>query len=218
LVSTFGMTESSGCATRHLIDDSLEVRTETVGFPLPGMDLRIVDPGTLEPLAPGTPGEIQLRGPLVCDGYYNDPEKTAAAFLPDGWFRTGDHGTLDADGRVAFLGRLRDIVRVGGENVSPAEVESHLMTHPAVHLAVVVGVPHPRLDEVPAAFIELKPGADGDVEELIAHCRGQIASFKVPRHIRFVSSWPMSATKILKSELQTQLVAELADASAPVPS
>ena len=218
LVSTFGMTESSGCATRHLLEDSLEQRTETVGFPLPGMELRVVDPETLEPMEPGAAGEIQLRGPLIADGYHNDPEKTAAAFLPDGWFRTGDHGAIDNDGRVIFRGRLRDIVRVGGENVSPAEVEAHLMTHPAVHFAVVVGVPDSRLDEVPAAFVELKADATVEVEELIDHCRGRIASFKVPRHVRFVSSWPMSATKILRSELQSRLVSELADQPAPVRS
>jgi acyl-CoA synthetase (AMP-forming)/AMP-acid ligase II len=210
LVSTFGMTETSGCSTAHDLDDDLAVRTETVGLPLPGLQARIVDPESLQELPRGTPGEIQLRGPLLCDGYYNDPEKTAAAFLPDGWLRTGDHGSMDESGRLAFLGRIRDIVRVGGENVSPAEVEAHLMTHPAVHLAVVVGVPDERLDEVPAAFVELRPGASASEEELIAHCRGRIASFKVPRHVRFVTTWPMSATKILKSELKDRLVEELA--------
>lgn len=210
LVSTFGMTESSGCSTSHELDDELSVRTDTVGLPLRGLEARIADPDTLEDLPAGTPGEIQLRGPLLCDGYYNDPEKTATTFLPDGWMRTGDHGKLDESGRLAFLGRIRDIIRVGGENVSPPEVEAHLMTHPAVHLAVVVAVPDERLDEVPAAFVELRPGASASEQELIAHCRGQIASFKVPRHVRYVTAWPMSATKILKSELQDALVAELA--------
>jgi fatty-acyl-CoA synthase len=216
IVSTFGMSESSGCSTTHDLDDSLTVRSETVGLPLPGLEARIVDLETLAELPPGTPGEIQLRGPLLCDGYYNDPERTAVTFLPDGWLRTGDHGTLDADGRLAFLGRLRDIVRVGGENVAPTEVEAHLMTHPAVHLAVIVGVPDPRLDEVVAAFVECRAGATVSEAELIAHCRGRIASFKVPRHIRFVTGWPMSATKILRSELRAGLLAELAESAAPL--
>jgi fatty-acyl-CoA synthase len=210
IVSTFGMSESSGCSTTHDLDDSLEIRSETVGLPLPGLEARVVDPETSQALEAGAPGEIQLRGPLLCDGYYHDPEKTAATFLPDGWLRTGDHGRLDASGRLAFMGRLRDIVRVGGENVSPPEVEAHVMTHPAVHQAVVVGVPDERLDEVVAAFVECRAGASVTEQELIDHCLGRIAGFKVPRHIRFVDSWPMSATKILKSELQAGLISELA--------
>lgn len=216
VVSTFGMSESSGCSTTHDLDDPLTVRSETVGLPLPGLEARIVDPDTLAVLPAQVPGEIQLRGPLLCDGYYRDPEKTAATFLPDGWLRTGDQGQIDDTGRLAFMGRLRDIIRVGGENVSPVEVEAHLMTHPAVHLAVVVGVPDLRLDEVVAAFVECRAGASVETNELIAHCRGQIASFKVPRHIRFVTSWPMSATKILKADLRDGLIRELEGASPPV--
>lgn len=214
LVSTFGMTESSGCSTMHDLDDDLSARTDTVGLPLRGLQARIVDPETLVELPRDTPGEIQLRGPLLCDGYYRDPEKTATLFLEGGWMRTGDHGKMDASGRLVFLGRIRDIIRVGGENVSPPEVEAHLMTHPAVHLAVVVGVPDERLEEVPAAFVELQPGASASEEELIAHCRGRIASFKVPRHVRYATEWPMSSTKILKSKLQEQLAAELAERKA----
>jgi acyl-CoA synthetase (AMP-forming)/AMP-acid ligase II len=209
LVSTFGMTESCGCSTQHDLDDALEVRTGTVGLPIPGLELRIADPESAEELAPDTPGEIQLRGPLLFDGYYKDEEKTRAAFLAGGWMRTGDLGSVDADGRARYLGRIKDIIRVGGENLSPAEIEAHLMTHPAVLIAQAFGIPDERLEEVPAAFVEVRPGASATEEELIAHCQGAIARFKVPRHIRFVTEWPMSATKVQKFRLRESLMAEL---------
>lgn len=209
LVSTFGMTESCGCSTFSDIDDPLDLRCETVGPVIAGLELRIADPVTDEPLPPDTRGEIQLRGPLLFDGYYNDPKKTAATFLPGGWMRTGDLGSLTPEGRARFEGRLKDIIRVGGENLSPAEIEAHLMTHPAVLIAQAVGIPDARLDEVPVAFVELREGMQATEEELIAHCEGAIARFKVPRHIRFVSEWPMSATKVQKFRLREQIMAEL---------
>ena len=116
---------------------------------------------------------------------------------------------MDAEGRVAFLGRIKEMIRVGGENVGPAEIEGLVSTHPAVHLVQAVGVPDERLEEVPAVFVQLKPGAAASEEELIAWCSGRIASFKVPRHVRFVDEWPMSATKIQRFRLREQLVAEL---------
>jgi fatty-acyl-CoA synthase len=211
LVSTFGMTESCGCSTFSDIDDPLELRMDTVGPPIAGLELRIADPLTDTALAPDLQGEIQLRGPILFDGYYKDPEKTAATFLAGGWMRTGDLGSVSADGRARYHGRLKDIIRVGGENLSPAEIEAHLMTHPAVLIAQALGIPDERLDEVPVAFVELRAGAAATEEELIAHCRGAIARFKVPRHIRFVEDWPMSATKVQKFRLREQIVAELAN-------
>ena len=175
---------------------------ETVGPPIAGLELRIADPLTDEPLPPGRQGEIQLRGPILFDGYYKDPEKTAATFLEGGWMRTGDLGSRDAGGRARYHGRIKDIIRVGGENLSPAEIEAHLMTHPAVLIAQALGIPDERLDEVPVAFVELRAGATATEEELIAHCQGAIARFKVPRHIRFVTEWPMSATKVQKFRLR----------------
>jgi fatty-acyl-CoA synthase len=213
-LSLYGLTEGGGPIANNRMDDSLETRVTTCGRALPGCELRIVDPQTRQPLRAGAPGEIAIRGVNVTMGYHRDAEKTAAQFDGDGWFHTGDHGLLDADGRLQFLGRLKEMLKVGGENVAPAEVEEQLSLHPAVKLAQVVGVPDPRLEEVVAAFVELRPGASATADELLEHCRGQIASFKQPRHIRFVTEWPMSATKIQKEPLRRQLVAELEAAEA----
>jgi acyl-CoA synthetase (AMP-forming)/AMP-acid ligase II len=178
------------------------------------MEVRIVDPETGVDLPTGGEGEILVRSPGLFDGYANDPEKTQAAFDQDGWYRTGDRGALDADGRLRFLGRLKDMLKVGGENVGAAEIESLLSTHAAVKLVQVVGVPDARLEEVPAVFVELRAGASATADELIAFCSERIARFKVPRYVRFVSEWPMSATKIQKGPLRERLVAELAAESA----
>jgi acyl-CoA synthetase (AMP-forming)/AMP-acid ligase II len=128
-----------------------------------------------------------------------------------GWFHSGDRGKLDAEGRLTFLGRLKDMLKVGGENVAALEVEAYLGTHPAVKIAAVVGVPDERYDEVPAAYVELVPGEQLTEDELIEFCRGRIASFKVPRYVRFIgaSDWPMSASKIQKFRLREQLLEEL---------
>jgi acyl-CoA synthetase (AMP-forming)/AMP-acid ligase II len=126
-----------------------------------------------------------------------------------GWLHTGDLGVVDADGRVSYRGRSKDMLKVGGENVSAMEVEAYLLGHPAVKVVQVVGVPDPRYVEVPAAFVELAPDATATEAELVEFCRGRIASFKVPRHVRFVDEWPMSATKIQKHRLRESLVAEL---------
>ena len=147
--------------------------------------------------------------PSLVYPFHGDPERTAEVLDADGWLHTGDRGTVDAEGRVAFLGRIKELIRVGGENVGPAEIEGLVSTHPAVHLVQAVGVPDERLDEVPAVFVQLKPGAKASEEELIAWCRGRIASFKVPRYVRFVDEWPMSATKIQRFRLRERLVTEL---------
>ena len=176
--------------------------------PVPGHEVRIVDPETDDELPVGERGEITVRGPGLFERYHNDPEKTAEA-MRGGWFHTGDLGCVDAAGRLTFLGRLKDMLKVGGENVAAVEIEAYLVTHPAVKIAQVVGVPDARYVEVPAAFVELVDGADATEEELIDYCRGTIASFKVPRHVRFVTEWPMSATKIQKFQLREDLLAEL---------
>ena len=208
-VQLYGSTEGGGAITYNSLDDDLAARTETCGLPLPGCEVRIVDVETGGALPDGEEGEIQVRSPGLFGGYANDPEKTAAAFDPDGWYRTGDRGALDATGRLRFLGRLKDMLKVGGENVAPAELEAVLMTHPAVQLVAVVGVPDSRLDEVPAAFVELRPGAEASADELIAFLMGRLARFKLPRHVRFVTDWPMSATKVQKDVLRRGLEAEL---------
>jgi fatty-acyl-CoA synthase len=127
----------------------------------------------------------------------------------DGWFHTGDIGALSPEGRVTYLGRLKDMLKVGGENVAAVEIESYLGTHPAVSIAAVVGVPDPKYVEVAAAFLELRPGQELTEDEVVEFCRAGLAAFKVPRHVRFVTEWPMSATKIQKYRLQESLSAEL---------
>lgn len=208
-ITVFGMTETGGSAAMCERGDSLANRTETSGFALPGNEIQIRDPDGGAELPPGEPGEIVVRGRGVFAGYHNAPEKTAESFYPGGWFRTGDLGVMDADGRVTFRGRLKDMLKVGGENVAAVEVEGFLATHPAVNLAQVVAVPDQKYGEVPAAFIELAPGASATEQEIIDYCRDEIASFKIPRHVRFVDKWPMGATKILKYELRERICAEL---------
>jgi fatty-acyl-CoA synthase len=203
LVSIYALTEAGGAVTLTSLDDPLDTRVTTCGLPLAGTEVRI-----------SQESEILVRGISVCDGYHADPEKNAEAFDAEGWLHTGDRGALDADGRVRFLGRLKEMMKVGGENVAEVEVESHISTHPAVKLVQVVGVPDARLDEVPAAYVELRPGFEATEEDIIAHCRGQIASFKVPRHVRFVTEWPMSASKIQKGLIRERAARELVAADA----
>ena len=206
ICASYGLTEGGGVIAFSHLDDPDEVRVRG-GRPFRGMEIRIADPETDEELAPGEVGQILVRGAGLFDGYHNDPAKTAEA-MRGGWLHTGDLGVVDADGRVSYRGRSKDMLKVGGENVSAMEVEAFLLGHPAVKVVQVVGVPDPRYVEVPAAFVELAPDAAATEEELIAFCRGRIASFKVPRYVRFVDEWPMSATKIQKHRLREALLAE----------
>lgn len=208
-VGTFGMTETAGTVCTSRLDDPLEARTRRLGVPLPGLEVRIVDPATGEDAPTGERGEILVRGYSLFEGYYKDPAKTAEALDAEGWYHTGDIGSLDAEGQIMFYGRLKDMLKVGGENVAAAEIEAFLAGHPAVKLAQVVGVPDERLQEVAAAFVELEAGQTVDAQELIEYCRGRIAGFKVPRHVRFVETWPMSTSKIQKFRLRDGLIDEL---------
>jgi fatty-acyl-CoA synthase len=208
-ITVFGMTETGGSAAMCELHDSLALRSDCSGRALPGNQIEVRDPDTGMTLAPGTPGEIVVRGRGVFAGYFNAPQKTAESFYEGGWFRTGDLGSLDDEGRVTFRGRLKDMLKVGGENVAAVEVEGFLATHPAVNLAQVVAVPDAKYGEVVGAFIELAPGAAADEQEIIDYCRDEIASFKVPRYVRFIEEWPMGATKILKSALQAHICTEL---------
>ncbi len=208
VVTAFGMTEFAGSVTMADPDDPLERRV-VQGRPLPGIEVAILDLVSGEPLPPGEAGEIVARGPMQFSGYHGDLERTAAAHAPGGWYRTGDLGYLDEDGALRFRGRLKDMLKIGGENVGSVEIESHLETHPAVALASVVGVPDERLGEVAAAFVQLRDGTSATEQDIIDHCRGSIASFKVPRYVRFVTEWPMSATKIRKVDLRTRIAHEL---------
>jgi fatty-acyl-CoA synthase len=209
ICNVYGQTETYGnCA---VIDghDPLAVRLEKSGRPVPGVEMRIVDPETRAGLPPGEIGEITVRG-HVTPGYWNDLERTAAAFDGDGYFLTGDLGILDRDGYLQFRGRLNEMVKTGGINVAPAEVEDILLTHDAVELAFVTGIPDPRLDQVLAAVILLKPGTTATQDELLTHCRGQLADYKLPRHFRFVEEdeLPLTSTGKLQKNRLPELFAE----------
>jgi len=208
-VGTFGMTETAGTVTTSRLDDPLEQRIKRLGQPLPGVEVCIFDPETRSEAAPGGRGEVLVRGYSILEGYYKDARKTAEALDPAGWYHTGDIGSIDADGTLMFHGRLKDMLKLGGENVAAAEIEGCLQRHPAVKLAQVVGIPDLRLMEVPAAFVERKPGAEVSAQELVDFCRREIAGFKVPRQVRFITEWPMSASKIQKFRLRDELVREL---------
>ncbi len=208
-ISSYGCTECGGVVCFNDIEDSLTQRCTTSGTPFTGMEVEIRDLETGQPVQVGARGEILVRGYGVFDGYYRDPKRTAEVLDEQGWLHTGDVGCLDADGRVSYLGRTKDMLKVGGENVAALEIESHICAHPAVSIAAVVGVPDPKYMEVPAAFVELRRGQSLSERELIEHCERGLASFKVPRHVRFVTEWPMSATKIRKFELQQALAREL---------
>ena len=207
-VSTYGLTEAAGTVTTSRLGDPWSLRTGRCGAPLDDWQVRIVDLETEEECALGERGEIVIRGPGMLSGYYNAPEKTAEV-MRDGWFHTGDIGSFDETGHIMFHGRTKDMLKVGGENVAAAEIESMLQSHPAVKLAQVVGIPDERYAEVPAAFVELTEGENASEAELIAHCRGKLASFKLPRHVRMVTSWPMSTSKIQKFRLRSELIDEL---------
>jgi acyl-CoA synthetase (AMP-forming)/AMP-acid ligase II len=208
-VGTFGMTETAGTVSTSRLEDPLDERVGRLGRPLPGLEVRIVNPDTGAECPPGERGEIWVRGYSTLIGYYKDPEKTAAAIDADGWYHTGDVGSMDTRGTMMFNGRIKDMLKVGGENVAAAEIEACLQRHPGVKLAQVVGVPDARLVEVPAAFVERKGDVAVTDQELMEFCRREIAGFKVPRHIRFVAEWPMSTSKIQKFRLRTELIKEL---------
>lgn len=208
-LANYGSTECTGHFSMTLPTDPLEVALTTGGRPLPGMEARVVDPETGEDRPVGVEGEILVRGPMLFRGYYKAPEYTAEVIDRDGWFHTGDLGRLDSEGRLTFTGRLKDMLKVGGENVAAAEVEDFLLGHPAVNIAAVVGVPDAVYTEVPAAFLQLKPNCSVTEEEIINFCLGRIATFKVPRYVRVVDEWPMSGTKIRKFVLRDRLVQEL---------
>lgn len=209
MVGTYGLTEGSGTICTSRISDPWEARGWRLGVPLDEWEVRIVNFETGAECQTDEHGEIVARGPNMLEGYHNAPEKTAEVIDAEGWFHTGDIGSIDANGQIMFHGRTKDMLKVGGENVAAAEIEAVLQSHPAVKLAQVTGLPHPRYVEIPAAFVELNEGAHTSEAELIAHCTGKLASFKLPRHVRFVTEWPMSASKIQKFHLRDMLVAEL---------
>jgi fatty-acyl-CoA synthase len=201
LVHAYGMTETHLSGTANAPEDPQEVRFNTVGRAVPGVELEIRDPDDGRVLAQEEEGEIFLRVPYPMLGYLDDPEQTAEVLVGDGWYRTGDKGVIRSDGNLRLLGRVRDMIRVGGENLSGAEVEAVLSQHAAVKQAAAVGAPDPRLGEVVVAFVELKPGAAATAEALIEHCRARLAHFKVPRAVHFVTTWPMTGSGKVQKRL-----------------
>ncbi|CAB3713926.1 AMP-binding protein [Achromobacter marplatensis] len=211
MCNAYGQSEASPNITLSSHDDPFVLRAAGWALPHPGMEVRVVDPGTGVPVAVGEAGEIQARGWSVMKGYYNMPEATARALSEDGWLSTGDRGEMDAAGRLRMVGRLKDMFRVGGENVAPAEVEEVLHAHPAVRMAQVVGVPDARLGEVPAAFVLLKDGRECTADELTAWCKQRCANYKVPRHVAVVDSFEhigmTGSSKVQKNKLRAHAIA-----------
>src|SRR5881296_1009301 len=207
ICNVYGLTECYGNCAVTDAHDTVDVRLHTVGRPLPGMDVRVVDPETRRELSVGDVGEIVIRG-YMTPGYYKDPQKNAEAFDADGFFRSGDFGTFDEEGRLRFRGRLKEMVMTGGINVAPLEVEEVLASHPVVEQVYVIGLPDPRREEVLAAVVVLKEGGDVSTEALRLFCRERLAAFKVPHLFRFAkrAELPVTATgKVQKVKLRDLL-------------
>jgi len=206
----FGLTESTGTVTETIQTDSFELKSSTVGIPHPHMDVKIADPSTGEPLGFGESGELMTRGFLVMKGYYNMPEKTAEAIDSAGWLHTGDLATMNEKGYVNIVGRVKDMIIRGGENIYPAEIEEFLMRHPDIAEAQVVGVPDSFMGEEVAAVVRLKTGSTANEESIQQYCRDRISRHKVPRYVSFVTAFPLTSSgKVKKFELKEQLIKEL---------
>jgi len=194
LLPIYGMTETTSTTAVGRIGDPLDIRLAGKGVPLGGYEVSIVDAATGEHLPPGAEGEIVVRGYTVMRGYYRDAEATAEVFDEDGWFHTGDLGVFDQAGYLQITGRLKDMFIVGGNNVHPADVEAVLLDVPGVKQAYVVARRHPRLGEVGVAFLEREGPAAPTEEQVLAHCRANLAPFKVPRDVFIVDAWPLTPT------------------------
>jgi fatty-acyl-CoA synthase len=206
----YGMTETSPVSTQSSPDDPLELRVSTVGRVHPHLEVKLVDPATGETVGRGETGELCTRGYSVMRGYWNDEQRTREVIDGDGFMHTGDLATMDEQGYVNIVGRSKDMIIRGGENVYPREVEEHLHGHPDVMDVQVIGIPDERLGEEIMAWVVLRPGAATTADELAAHCRGRIARFKVPRHWKLVDGFPMTVTgKVQKYRMREIAVAEL---------
>lgn len=204
----YGQTELSPINHMTLPDDSLENRTQTVGRPIPYVEVKIVDQDDrVVPI--GEQGEICTRGYSVMKGYWNDEEQTAETIV-NGWLHSGDLGTMDKHGYVRITGRMKDMIIRGGENIYPREVEEFLYTHPSISEVQVFGIPDDKLGEQVCAWVQLKPGQSMSTDELVEFCRNKIAHFKIPQHVRVVEEFPMTVTgKIRKVEMRETMIDEL---------
>jgi fatty-acyl-CoA synthase len=212
-LSGYGMSEFGVGASLSALDSSEEQCTEASGSPAPGYEIKVIDPQTGREQPPETPGEILVRSYMTMRGYYGKPAETAQALDRDGWVHTGDMGVIRADGHLRFMGRYKDMLKIGGENVDPMEVEAFLMGHTAINLAAVVSFPDSRLAEVGVAFVQREPGCGLSEIDVLSHCKGRIASFKIPRHVIFVDEFPMTSSgKIQKVKLREEALRRITPA------
>lgn len=203
LAIAYGLTEASPGITLTPRLDSVELRTQTVGIALPEVEIKIIDPATGEQCEPGHSGELCCRGYNVMKGYYNNPKATSEAIDPDGWLHTGDQASIDAKGYVRITGRIKELIIRGGENIAPKEIEDLLRTYPKIADVYVYGIPDERLGEDVAAAVKLKQGETATPDDIREFCVNRIAKFKIPRHIRFVDAFPMTASgKVQKFKLR----------------
>ena len=206
----YGMTETSPVSCQSSTDTPLERRVSTVGLVQPHLEVKIVDPASGQTVAPGTPGELCTRGYSVMHGYWGDEQRTHEAVDPEGWMHTGDLATMDSEGYVNIVGRIKDMVIRGGENVYPREIEEFLYRHPMVQDVQVVGVPDPKYGEELCAWIIARPGTAPTEQDIRDFCQGQIAHYKIPRYIRFVQSFPLTITgKVQKFRIRDAMKDEL---------
>jgi len=206
----YGMTETSPVSTQTRRDDDLEKRTSTVGGVHPHVEVKVVDPVTRLPVPHGEAGELCTRGYSVMLGYWEEPEKTAEAIDSARWMHTGDLATMDTDGYVNIVGRIKDMVIRGGENIYPREVEEFLYTHPKVADVQVVGVPDARYGEELCAWVRLREGETASEDEIREFCQGRLAHYKVPRYVRFVDQFPQTVTgKVRKVQMREESVRAL---------
>ena len=210
-LSGYGMSEFGVGAALSALDSTEEQCTEASGYPAPGYEIRVIDAQSGRDQPPDVPGEILVKSYMTMRGYYGKPAETAQALDRDGWVHTGDMGFIRADGHLRFMGRYKDMLKIGGENVDPMEVEAFLMSHAAINLAAVVSFPDPRLSEVGVAFVKCEPGSALTDADVLAHCKGRIASFKIPRHVIFVDDFPMTSSgKIQKVKLREEALRRIA--------
>jgi len=203
LVIAYGQTETSPVVTMSDADDTIEVRVKTVGRAMPQTEIMIQSLETREAVPYGQQGEVCVRGYALMRGYDGDPEGTAQIIQPDGWLRTGDLGVMREDGCIHITGRSRDVIIRGGENIYPREVEEFLYTHPKVGEVQVIGIPNARLGEVVVAWIRVRPDAEATEQEIKEFCQGQIAYYKIPEHVRFVTEFPATLSgKIQKYKMR----------------
>jgi len=206
----YGQTEASPVITQTRTEDPIELRVTTVGKALPNVEVRIVDPVTGQDVAPGQQGELCARGFIVMKGYYNMPDATASAIDSDGWLHTGDLATMDQQGYCKITGRLKDMIIRGGENIYPREIEEFLYRHPKISDVQVIGVPDLKYGEEVMAWIKLKEGMDATPDEIRDFCREQIAHYKIPRYIKFVTEYPMTISgKVQKYRMREAAIEEL---------